>query len=162
MLGWDYGTAITPDSLARYEIIINDTVFINSITDSLGDLRVSVAAGDFKELNQLTEGQKDRDEPELDMSIVLTDRSGQRTKILVSSTKKIAPRLKTRFTKLASLDKDMIGNEWEVQLQTFHLPLATFQADNPGFNIQKLHKISFVFDQNPYGVVVIDDIGFSP
>ena len=161
VLGWDYGTAINPDSLARYELIFNDTTLVGSVIDSLGSLQISVAAGNFKELNQSTKGQKDRDEPELDMSIVLTDWSGQRAKIPLSSVKKIAPRLKTRFTKLASLDEDMIGSEWEVQLQTFHLPFSSFHADNPTFNIQALHEVSLVFDQIPYGVVVVDDIGFS-
>ncbi|MEM6843803.1 MAG: hypothetical protein AAF632_16370 [Bacteroidota bacterium] len=162
VLGWDYGTAINTDSLARYELTLNDTTFVSSAVDSLGSMQISIAAADFKELDRQANGQESRDEPEVDMSIWLTDQVGQRAQIPVSSIKPIAPRLKTRFTKLAFLDKDMIGNEWEVQLQTFHLPLATFQANNPTFNIQKLRKISLVFDQNPYGVVVIDDIGFSP
>ncbi len=52
----------------------------------------------------------------------------------------------------------MVGADWEVQLQTFHFPLAQFQAQNPEFQLDQIQKIEFLFDQNPYGVVVIDDI----
>jgi hypothetical protein len=161
ILGWNYGEAINADSLARFSVVLPDSLDINM--DTLGNLVITMAAGDLKWLNK-TEGEQAEEkflhEEVPDVTILLTDRSGHIVQLLLSDVKPIAPRLKTRFTKLAFLDKDMIGNEWEVQPETFHLPLSAFSVSNREFDIQQLHKISLVFDQTNSGVVVVDDIGF--
>ena len=73
--------------------------------------------------------------------------------------KPIAPPLKIQFLKLSSLSKDRIGDEWEVALETFALPLAGFSGDTLRFDSQQIQSIALVFDSCPYGVIVIDDIG---
>jgi len=93
--------------------------------------------------------------------VQLTDDSGQTTSIKVSEIKGITKPLKTRFTKFKFLDKDMIGNDWEVQLQTYHFPMQAFSNTNPEFNVEAISSIKFIFDQTEYGVVVLDEIGVS-
>lgn len=162
VLGWDYGEEIKTDSLASYVITFTDT--LGATIDSEGSMLVTLAAGNFKDLSEGKEKKEkesqEREEPVLDFSIILSDSSGNTARILLSDEKKLAPRLKTSFMKIASLDQAMIGKEWEVQPETFHLPLTHFQKSDTSFSIQNLKKIEFLFDQSNYGVVVIDDIGF--
>ncbi|MEQ9443376.1 MAG: hypothetical protein RIG62_30335 [Cyclobacteriaceae bacterium] len=162
VLGWDYGAAMHQDSLASYAILFPDSASLT--IDTTGSMLITLAAGDFKELDQEGEKKKGdeaaREEPALDFSVQLSDQAGNTASLKISDVKRIAPRLKTRFTKLKSLDKDMIGDEWEVQLETFHLPIADFHKSNPDFNLQQLQKVELVFDQCNYGVLVVDDIGF--
>jgi len=81
--------------------------------------------------------------------------------IKVSDVKGIPKPLKTRFTKFKFLDKEMIGDDWEIQLQTYHFPLHIFTTKNGKFNIDQLKSLKFIFDQTDYGVVVVDEIGVS-
>ena len=81
--------------------------------------------------------------------------------VKVSDIKGITKPLKTRFTKFGFLDKEMIGEDWEVQLQTFHIPLEAFSAANSTLKVDEITTMSFIFDQTDYGVVVLDEIGVS-
>lgn len=160
VLGWDYGEQIKTDSLLSYTITFTDSLGIT--IDSSGSMLLTLAAGDYDELKKNNEqnSSDEREEPTLDFSIVLADRDGKTASMQLSDEKKIAPMLKTRFMKTASLSKDMIGDEWEVQPETFHLPLSKFQQSDSSFNLQQLKQIEFVFDRNNYGVIILDDIGF--
>ncbi len=162
VLGWNYGEEISTDSLARFTIVFADSAALD--LDTLGSMSITLAVGDsqwlIKEGGQRTD-EESRKEPSPDATIVLTDRDGLTARLLISDIKPIAPRLQTRFTKLASLDKDMIGADWEVQPETFHFPLDSFKLDSTAFNFWELHKISLVFDQTTSGILVVDDIGFS-
>jgi len=162
VLGWDYGENISADSLAYFTVVLPDSARLN--IDTLGNLIITLAAGDPQWLEREEFPESNEKSPEIlpDASIVLTDRDGRTARLVISSHKPIAPRLPTRFTKLASLDKDMIGAEWEVQPETFHFPLDSFKINNPAFNVQQLHEISLIFDQTTSGILVVDDIGFSP
>ncbi|PHN04560.1 alpha/beta hydrolase [Flavilitoribacter nigricans] len=160
IVGWDYGEQVPADSLAMFEIVFSDTTL--SLIDSVGSLRLVLAAGKHQELDQLTKPAKKRDEPVLDLRIVLIDRQGRSASTLLSATKALAPRLKSRFTKLAGLDKDLVGEEWEVQPETFFLPMEAFQPEGAPPNLSELQRIRLVFDQSAYGLIVIDDIGFQP
>ena len=102
-----------------------------------------------------------KNEKSLDFTILLTDNLGQTAAIKVSDIKGIPKPLKTRFTKFKFLDKDMIGNDWEIQLQTYHFPLSVFASQNPNFSMDQLKSLKFIFDQTDYGVVVVDEIGVS-
>ena len=79
----------------------------------------------------------------------------------ISQIKKITPMLKSRFTKLKSLDQNMIGDDWEIHLESFFIPFGYFQKNDHDFNFNQISKIVLVFDKCPYGVVAIDDIGYS-
>ncbi len=163
VLGWDYGVGINNDSLATYNIVLPDSMFMK--TDSATHFFISIAAGDYKELekekkNDKNNKAKKREEPKLDFTVKLIDKNGQSIKIPVSEIKTIAPRLKVRFTKLKSLDKEMFGDEWEVSMEDFILPLEKLKKSNQTFHIGELNKIQLIFDRCPYGVVVVDEIGF--
>ncbi|MGB3589815.1 MAG: hypothetical protein WBA23_24920, partial [Tunicatimonas sp.] len=162
VLGWDYGKEINADSLARFTVVLPDSAELS--LDTLGSMLITLAAGDIQWLPPGENQEADQElqkEPSPDATIVLTDRSGHTAQRLISDTKPIAPRLQTRFTKLAFLDSDMIGADWEVQPETFHFPLDSFELASTTFDFRELHKISLVFDQATSGVIVVDDIGFS-
>ncbi|MDF4203113.1 hypothetical protein PXD56_09110 [Maribacter sp. SA7] len=167
ILGWDYENSNLSRDKAIYDIKLSkhDSLPISANTS----LQFTLGAGDHEWLNiNLTEEQKEakkndepREVPQLDFTIQLTDEFGQTSALKVSDIKGITKPLKTRFTKFKFLDKDMIGDDWEVQLQTYHFPLEAFTSKNPEFKSDSLKSISFVFDQTDYGVVVLDELGIA-
>ncbi|MEO1262808.1 MAG: hypothetical protein AAFZ15_28630 [Bacteroidota bacterium] len=164
ILGWNYGEKIITDSLARYKITFPDSLNFN--IDTSGYLTMTIATGNFMELDKgkkkdKKKNLKKRKEPKIDFRIVLTDNKGKTAQTKISDTKAIAPMLKSRFTKLKSLDKEMIGNEWEIQPEAFFFSFKKFQKNNNNFNFSSIQKIELIFDQCNYGVVAIDDIAYS-
>jgi len=166
VLGWDYENSVTSDK-AEYQIVLSDndsTAFASSY-----NLQFTLGAGNHEWLDiNVTEEEKEtdseenkREDPQLDFTVQLTDKAGQTSAFKVSEVKGISKPLKTRFTKFEFLDKDMIGDDWEVQLQTYHLPLEKFYSLNPELTLEEVSKIIFIFDQTEYGVVVLDEIGIS-
>tara|TARA_R110002051_G_scaffold137916_4_gene210631 strand:- start:55215 stop:57428 length:2214 start_codon:yes stop_codon:yes gene_type:complete len=167
ILGWDYENSATVSEKGVYEIMLTAK---NSIPFSAhSSLQFTLGAGSHKWLDiNLTEVQKEakteddkREIPQLDFTIQLTDHTGQKSALKVSEIKGITKPLKTRFTKFEFLDKEMIGEDWEVQLQTYHFPIAYFSKNNPEFNTEEISAIKFIFDQTEYGVVVLDEIGIA-
>jgi len=157
MLGWDYGEEIKTDSLATYTLQFSDSTFVEM--DSVSHLLLTLGAGNHKELDKLSRKDKDKKEekrktPQLDFTVQLIHKNGEIKTLTIRKTKKIAPPLKIKFTKLKSLDSDMFGSDWEVHLETFALPIGRI-------DIQQLKSIHFIFDKCEYGVLVMDDIGFS-
>ena len=132
-------------------------------------LQITLGAGNHKWLDvnltkediQEKKDDEEREVPQLDFTIRLTDKLGQTVAIKVSDVKGIPKPLKTRFTKFKFLDKEMIGDDWEIQLQTYHFPLSVFTSKNPDFNIEQVKSLKFIFDQSDYGVVIVDEIGVS-
>lgn len=157
VLAWDYGTVIPTDSIATYELTLRDTLFRN--IDSDGSIRLVLAAGDPSELKLTSEEGEKRPEKVPDLRVILEDEAGHTAGLVLSQVKSIAPRLKSRFTKFSSLDQDMIGKEWEVQPETFHLPLRAFRTEEAGFDFTRVNRIRLLFDQSPYGIILVDDIG---
>lgn len=159
ILGWDYGNQINPDSIASYTLIFPDTSLLNM--DTTHQLLISLATGDFKELSKNKKEKEKRKEPRLDFHLQLIDSSGHQIEIQISKVKRIAPRLKVKFTKVKSLDADWVGKDWEVHLESFALPLLDFSTLDGNFNFEKTKVIQLVFDICKYGVLVVDDIGIS-
>ena len=166
ILGWDYGDEIDKDSLARYTLELDKSSIYR--LDSVNSILLRVAMGNQEDLKK-DEAEDEKDtvsKPNektilLDFSIELVDSLGHVASLLISEIKSVAPILKTSFTKLKSVDKEMFGSDWEVQLQSFVLPVKKFKKSDSKFNIQSLAAINLIFDQNKKGVMVIDDIGFS-
>ncbi|MDC6405941.1 MULTISPECIES: hypothetical protein [Maribacter] len=164
VLGWHISDSTSTDTKPIYEII-SDTSFWK---DSIHSIQLSIGSGDPKWLKLDSketdvEGDKDADpKMDYDFSLVLTDTLGQSDTVKISDIKNIIPPLKTKFTKFEFLDKDMIGDAWEVQLQTFHIPISKFEKNASDFDPKAIKHIRFVFDQSPKGVVVVDDIGYNP
>jgi hypothetical protein len=165
VLGWDYENSASASEKGVFEIRLmaeDSTPFTAN-----SSFQFTLGAGNHEWLDiNLTEVQKKakkeddkREIPQLDFTIQLTDHTGQKSALKVSEIKGITKPLKTRFTKFAFLDKEMIGEDWEVQLQTYHFPIAYFSKNNPEFNTDEIRAIKFIFDQTEYGVVVLDEIG---
>jgi len=167
ILGWDDENATNSSDKGMYELTLSADDSIPFSTNS--SLQFTLGAGNHEWLDvNLTDAQKEaknnddkREVPQLDFTVQLTDDSGQTSALKVSEIKGIIKPLKTRFTKFKFLDKDMIGNDWEVQLQTYHFPMQAFSNTNPEFNVESIRSIKFIFDQTEYGVVVLDEIGVS-
>ncbi len=167
ILGWDDENATNSSDKGMYELTLSADDSIPFSTNS--SLQFTLGAGNHEWLDvNLTDAQKEakkdddkREVPQLDFTVQLTDDAGQTSALKVSEIKGITKPLKTRFTKFKFLDKDMIGNDWEVQLQTYHFPMQTLSNINPEFNVESIRSIKFIFDQTDYGVVVLDEIGVS-
>ncbi|WP_396634524.1 hypothetical protein [Maribacter sp. R86514] len=167
ILGWDDENATNSSEKGMYELTLSADDSIPFSTNS--SLQFTLGAGNHEWLDvNLTDAQKEakrdddkREVPQLDFTVQLTDDTGQTSALKVSEIKGITKPLKTRFTKFKFLDKDMIGNDWEVQLQTYHFPMQAFSIINPEFNVEAIRSIKFIFDQTEYGVVVLDEIGVS-
>jgi dienelactone hydrolase len=161
VVGWDYGDSLRLDSLAVYAIELPTAV----TADSSDRLLVSVAAGDPKLLKRKpSDDDKEAEEEEAapvfpDFTVQLTDSLGNRASLVLSEVKRIAPRLKIQFSKLQRNNR-RFGDPWEESIETFHLPLAAFSGMAEGFDLGAIREIRFVFDQVPYGVVILDEIGF--
>ncbi len=169
VLGWDYESEATAEPKATYVLSLSNNQR-DWFNDSTATFQLSIAAGNHnwltkkdaeKDEDEDEEEEKERDVPNLDFTVQLVDVGGTKASMKVSAIKAIPKPLKSRFTKFEFLEEDMVGADWEVQYQTYHFPLAQFKKQNPEFKLSEIVSIQFIFDQNPYGVVLIDDIGVS-
>ncbi len=168
VLGWDYGKELNSDSLASYTLQFPDSTLLK--LDSTDQLLISLASGNYKSLDKFRAKKKEqsssenkepkRKEPFLDFHLVLKDSSGGIAKLKLRNIKEIAPPLKVQFMKLKSYGEKRIGKPWEVHLESFALPLNTFEQAN-NFNLMEIQEIQLVFDVCPYGVIVVDELGVS-
>jgi dienelactone hydrolase len=99
-----------------------------------------------------------REGSRLDFTLELTDDGGRMARLPLGRSVPLPVR--GRWTKLAALDRAGYGDEIEVHLQTYTIPLANFVATGTGFDPAALRTIRFRFDRSPAGVVVLDDLGF--
>ena len=155
ILGWHYKDEVPDaDSLATYALLLPDSSQFE-LPDSATHLLITLGAGDQRELERLIDKEADDklDCSTLDLSIELMCWDSTNYRLQVSDHKPITEPLRSRFTKLEALDGDMIGKAWEVQLQTYALPLDTFDA-------RQVQQMKLILDRSPCGVLVVDDIGF--
>ncbi len=165
VLGWDKKDATTVNTIGSYELLLSQSH--KSLFKKESQLQFTLGSGNHEWL-QIDSEEKEiernekRKVPQIDFTIELSDEQGQTASLKISTIKGIPKPLKTRFTKFKFLDKEMIGEDWEVQLQTYHFSLKAFAKQNVNLNIEDLKTITFLFDQTPYGVIVLDEIGVSP
>ena len=165
VLGWDQKEAEDASTIGSYEVLLSK--HHQSYFKTASHLQFTLGAGNHQWLHSGIEDKeiesKERKKvPQIDFTLQLIDEQGETASLQISSIKAIPKPLKTRFTKLEILDKEMIGDAWEVQLQTYHLPLKAFAGQNTKFNVEAIKTITLLFDQTPYGVLVLDEIGVSP
>ncbi len=103
--------------------------------------------------------KKDKDEPKkpIDFTIELTDNSGEMVAFPLSDFAPLQRAIEVMILKTGFIKGD---KESENIFQTFYFPTSQFQNLNPNFTISKIKTISFIFDKNERGVVVIDNLGF--
>ncbi|RPI23686.1 MAG: hypothetical protein EHM61_19120 [Acidobacteria bacterium] len=99
---------------------------------------------------------KDQKKP-IDLTLELTDGSGNRARLPLSHFGKLQPQIETDVVK-ASFMTDVPGSE--VVFQTFEFPLAAFHAANSRLDTAALRSLRFVFDRSEKGVIILDGIGF--
>lgn len=103
--------------------------------------------------------KKDDDEPKkpLDFSIHVTDSSGQTVSFPLSKFSALQREIKVMIQKAGFIKDD---KQSEKVFQTFYFLVEDFITINPEFDPASISKISFVFDKNMSGVIVVDNIGF--
>ncbi len=149
VIGWDYGDSLRLDSITQYHLRLPDTLSRGS-----QELLFTAAAGNPTRLPKFK-----GEDPELDMTLVLQDTSGQMASIVLSKHKAIAPRLKVQYTKSKQLDAQQFSNSWEITTETFAIPWQQFEAP-ASFDFNAIEQIQFLFDQTQKGVIILDEIGF--
>ena len=151
LLGWDYGDEIKIDSIAVYSLLLE-----TPLPQEVESFQLSVAAGDISLLKYKEEDRKD---PALDFSIEFVSVDGTSSRLQLSEIKRISPRLKVQFGKEISMNK-RFGADWEPQLESFTIPVQRLNQ-NGNFNVNNIQSIRILFDQNKYGVLYLDDIGWN-
>lgn len=156
VLGWDYGDTTATENFATYTISLPDSLPI--ALDSFQHLIIDVGLGRWSDLEEVNSRQADS--IELDFTIELLSASGEQGRSTLSQSGHLpAPALRSHFMKLPHLNQQMFSNDREIQLETFALPMVLFQTEAASiFNWRELQQIRFIFDKNPRGVVVIDNI----
>jgi hypothetical protein len=96
-----------------------------------------------------------------DLTIELVASDGTVASAPLSRFAEIPPPLKTKFTKLAVVERDQYGRDWEPTFQTVRAPLtALAPAGSQAFDPQKLVAVRLRFDRTVNSVICISAIGF--
>ncbi|MCH1570279.1 MAG: hypothetical protein L7S64_02975 [Longimicrobiales bacterium] len=104
---------------------------------------------------------EEQEDPPIDLSIEVTDVSGNSARVTLSDYGAIRRPLDTYVLRRADIEAQRFQTHWELVLQTFSVPLGDFTTDNPAVDLRRLTSVAFVFDQVHGGEVSIDQIGFS-
>lgn len=104
---------------------------------------------------------EEQEDPPVDLSIEVTDVSGNSARVTLSDYGAIRRPLDTYVLRRADIEAQRFQTHWELVLQTFSIPLGDFTTDNPAVDLRRLAAVAFVFDQVHGGEVAIDQIGFS-
>ena len=155
VLGWRYGSKTTKDSLPQYHIHIPDALKDFGTMDTLA---LSIGVGNISELD-LKEKEKDFSGIGFNFSVVFKDSLGNTASVDLASTTILPVPIRSKFTKFKFLDKEMIGSDWEVQMKSCYVPIASVLHKNNSLDVSRLKTISLVFDKDSLGIVVVDDIG---
>jgi dienelactone hydrolase len=102
-----------------------------------------------------------QEDPPVDVSIEVTDGSGESARVVLSDYGAIRRPLETYVLRRGDIEAQRFARHWELVLQTFSIPLGDFAAANPAIDLRRLISVAFVFDQVHGGEVSIDQIGFS-
>ncbi|MDX1495494.1 MAG: hypothetical protein R3253_15610, partial [Longimicrobiales bacterium] len=109
-----------------------------------------------------TPSDDDEEDPPVDLSIVLTDVSGQSARVTLGDYGAIRRPLETYVMRRRDLERQRFQSHWELILQTYSIPLRDFVSQNRSLDLRRLESVTFLFDQVHGGEVAIDHIGFTP
>jgi len=102
--------------------------------------------------------KKDAEEKKaIDFTVEFVDQEGNRIRFLLSQCAPLQPQIKKKLTKYAFLNAN---DDAEAIPDFFYFDLDELQKKHPGFSMNNLRSIGFVFDQSSSGVIILDDIGF--
>ncbi len=141
---------------AKYEIEI---IPGNNEIDSLGALIFSLAA---ENITNMENNEKDsicinKNDSLINFTVELIDKKGEKVSFLLSEYSYLHPRLKSNIMKLSFLNKAATS---ENVFQTFLFPFKRMLQKNRNFDPIELKNIKFIFNINPKGKILIDNIGF--
>ena len=94
-----------------------------------------------------------------DFTVELEDAAGQVARVLASDYMSIAPPLRVQYLKPRRLNDSEYNSDWEPVLQTVDVPLVAFTGANPDLQLETARVLRFRFDQQPEGIVIMDNIG---
>ncbi len=159
VLGWKYGKGANADSLPRYTIMLPDTLKHFEKADTLA---ISLALGNLSELKLKSDKKKKEKLPDqgFNFSVMLIDSLGRKASTDVATSNVLPKTIKSKFTKFKFMDKEMMGQESEIQLKSCYVPISLFKQKNDSIQLDKLKEIQLVFDKDSLGVMVLDDLGF--
>jgi dienelactone hydrolase len=103
--------------------------------------------------------EESKEKEPLGLSVELVSAEGQTARLPLGRFNEVPPILKSKFTKFSKENK-FYGKAYEPTLQVFELPLSEFSEASPGFLLENLQIIRFVFDRSREGVILLDRIGF--
>jgi hypothetical protein len=93
----------------------------------------------------------------VDLTVELTDASGQTARRPLSHVAVLLPPVESRLLKPPA---GTGAPRSEVVFQDFGVRLSDFVASSPGFDPRQLRRVAFVFDRTESGSVVLDDVGW--
>lgn len=118
-----------------------------------------------EEDNEIEE-EEDKDEEEkedeeekapdpLDFSIQLEDAAGEYITVKLSDYSYLQRQITVDILKNTELQSTKSS---EAVYNTFFIRLQTLKNLNPAFNLDNIHSVKFIFDQNPKGVIILDKL----
>ncbi len=147
-----------PESLLVFSLSAVDEETLPEGWEETEDSDDGEQAEDDAEVSAEAEDEED-DEPEpLDWSIVVTDDAGASASLPLSHDRPLYPLIQAPTRRASILE---IQATSEVVFHRYQLGLGDFRQANLAFDPTAIREIRFVFDANPKGVIVIDDIGFA-
>lgn len=131
--------------------------------EETGDQEEEPEAAEEEETEAAEEDTEDKDEPvPVDFDIRLTDAQGNRFRARLGTWMKLQPPIKPQVFKSGLFWDDP---ESEVILQYVRIPLDAFLYESPDsaadLRPEAIRTVSFVFDGEGKGSVVLDQIGFT-
>lgn len=106
------------------------------------------------------ESEEKEDEEEkapdpLDFSIQLEDAAGEQVTVKLSDYSYLQRQITVDVLKNTELQSTKSS---EAVYNTFFIKLRTLNNLNPTFDLGNIHKVKFIFDQNPKGVIILDKL----
>lgn len=115
------------------------------------------ALKDKKHEDEKKKEEKKKEDNPINLTIELTDNQGKQVSFPLSECSYLQPQIKKHLTKLAFLND---YDDSEGVSGFFYFDLKQLVVRNPAFNSAVIKQVRFIFDKNPAGVVVLDDLGF--
>ena len=124
-----------------------DTTAQNS--DSTQGRDAAVAGRDDEE-------DDEEDKQRIDLSVELEDAAGQLARVALSRYGPVRKPLEMRIRR-----RQPYAQNYDLVLQSYSIGLIDFVSRNPQLNLETIRAVRFVFDLEPAGTVVVDELGFS-
>jgi hypothetical protein len=97
----------------------------------------------------------------MDLTVALIDARGVIAKVPLSVYGAVRRPLETHVYRRADREEERFANKFEYVLQTYVIPVADFARAEPAFDPSHVVAVRWLFDRNPAGTIILDDVGFS-